>query len=95
MEHYQIIIAGSGLPEGIKAMLSSREPYTLDELDESYGDLIHFLKHKEYYILLDRVEKGEAYKAQQTDPAMIAAAQRKIDKLASELEQLQPKEEIA
>lgn len=95
MQRYKSIIDGSDLPQGIKDMLSSREPYTLDELDESYNELIYFLQHKDYYDVLDRIEKGEAFKAQQMDPAMIAKCNVRLNELAIQLEALMPKEEVA
>jgi hypothetical protein len=93
VQHYKAIIDESTLPQGIKDMLASRDPYTLDELDESYNELIHFLQHKDYYDTLDRIEKGEAFKSQQTDPAMIAKCNARLNELAIQLEALMPKEE--
>lgn len=93
VQHYRNIIDESQLPQSIKDILASREPYTLDELDESYNELIHFLQHKDYYDVLDRIEKGEAFKAQQTDPAMIAKCNIRLNELAIQLEALMPKGE--
>lgn len=93
MQRYKSIIDGSDLPQGIKDMLSILNPQTLDELDDAYHELIHFLQHKDYYDVLDRIEKGEAFKAQQTDPAMIAKCNVRLNELAIQLEALMPKGE--
>ena len=59
LERYKSIIAGSDLPQSIKDMLNDRDPETLDELDEAYAELIDILQHKNFYITLARIEKGE------------------------------------
>jgi glycyl-tRNA synthetase beta subunit len=88
MQHFHSILAASDLPQSIKDALSSREPYTLDELDDSYSELLHFLQHKHYYAVLDRIEKGVQYMAQQTDPVIIAKCKKRINELAAELDRL-------
>lgn len=93
MLYYQLIVSGSKLPESIKAMLSARDPCTIDELDEAFHELIYFLGHVDYYTTLDRIEKGEAFLAQQTEPAMIARCKARLNELAIELERYMPKEE--
>lgn len=93
MQRYKSIIDGSDLPQTIKVALSILNPQTLDELDDAYYELIHFLQHKDYYDVLDRIEKGEAFKAQQTDPAMIAKCNARLNELAIQLEALMPKGE--
>lgn len=64
-----------------------------DHYDQLWRDYAFLLKNKEYFFVLDRIEKGEQYKAQQTDQAIIAKCQKKLNELAIELEALTPKEE--
>lgn len=93
MQHYKSIVAGSNLPQSLKDTLSSRDPYTLDELDEAYAELIYMLQHEAFYITLDRIEKGEAWTAAQTEPALIAKGRARLNELAIELERHRPKED--
>jgi mevalonate kinase len=94
VQHFRNIIDESELPQSIKDMLNSREPYTLDELDESYNELIHFLQHKDYYTLLERIEKNEKWLAEQTDATTIARGRAQLNNvLAVQLNGLMPKGE--
>lgn len=93
MQHYKSIIVGSDLPQSIKDMLTSREPQTMDELDEAYAELIDILQHKDFYITLARIEKGEQMLAAETDEGKKAKYRAGLNKLAIELERYRPKED--
>jgi hypothetical protein len=94
MEHFKSIVAGSDLPQGIKDILV--QPRALHA-----GRARRILQRthtlscstRTTTTVLDRIEKGEAFKAQQTDPAMIAKCNARLNELAIQLEGLSPKEE--
>lgn len=73
-------------------MLKTIEPRTFDEaLDqlEAFGrEVHHAIKHHEYYILLERLEKGERMIEKETDPTKRIEYQRLYNQLARRLEQV-------
>lgn len=87
-EHYLRQVDGCKLPDSIKVMLRTREP-TDDEYQE-FADMLH---HCQYYTVLDRIEKGEAWIAQQTEPAMVAKGWARLRELEKELDALRPRED--
>lgn len=59
-----------------------------EHYDQLWSDYAEILKKKEYYFMLDRIEKGYAFLAAQTDTGMIEKANARIKQLAQRLEEL-------
>ena len=93
MERYRSIIDVSKLPDSMKETLKSRDPCTLDELDEAYAELIYLLRHEAYYDAIDRYEKGTALLEQEQRAAVQAKYRVRLAELANEIERLRPKGE--
>ena len=68
---------------------------TLDEMELANNELIHFLKNHKYYDLLERIEKGEAMEAAETDPVKKREYQALLKIRYAELEKIMPKESAA
>lgn len=75
--------------------LSGLGPEGWDELGAAYKQLIHALENKEYYLLLERIENGEKYVAEELDPIKKRRFQQGLDELCAKLEPLIPREESA
>ena len=98
MEHFRNLLEmekGKKLTETHYEMFKRRSIGTLDELDSAYHDLIHFLQHHEYYDTIDRIEKGEAYLSEQTDPRKQRRARERLDELKAKLAELEAREDAA
>lgn len=67
----------------------------LDDLDEAYQELIHFVQYHDYYKLLERIEKGEEMVSNETDPVKIRQYKALLAKLYIELEAKRPKGEAS
>lgn len=99
MERYNSILKGSKekgeLSQAAYDHLSAKPLNTLDELDEAYAELIHFLQNAAYYKLLERIEKGEKMRDEETDNSKRDYYTKILAGLYAELEKLIPKEEAA
>lgn len=63
---------------------------TLDELEDAARDLLHAVIHHEYYLLLDRIRKGEEFINTETDESKKKRYQEGLTKLVKQLELLKP-----
>lgn len=60
-----------------------------DMLDEFGNELVHAIQNSEYYILLERLEKGEEMIAKETDPSKKQQYQKLFDSLKQQFERLE------
>lgn len=99
VEHYGIILNGAKekgeLTQSAYDHLSAKPLNTLDELDEAYAEMIHFLQNAAYYSLIERIEKGEKMVAEENDPAKKQKYQALLQIRYAELEKLMPEESAA
>jgi len=61
---------------------------TFDEIDQAAHELLHALVNKRYYVLLDRIEKGEKMLSEESDPDKRRQYKALLEKLCRELDQL-------
>ncbi|MHA7967717.1 hypothetical protein ACX93W_26745 [Paenibacillus sp. CAU 1782] len=98
MLHFQNLLE---IEKGKKLTLTHYEMFkrrpieTLDQLDMAYHDLLHFLLNYEYYDTIDRIEKGEALYAAETDPIKRKRYKARLDELKAKLETLTLKGDAA
>lgn len=99
VERYNAIMKGANekgeLSQSAYEHLSAKPLNTLDELDEAYAELIHFLQNAAYYKLLERIEKGEKMRDEETDKSKREYYTKILASLYAELEKLIPKEDAA
>jgi hypothetical protein len=72
------------------ARLINRDFECLDDFDEPVADFIHSLKYAEYYILLDRIEKGEEMFEKETDPKKKSQLSKLLAQRIAEMEMVRP-----
>lgn len=66
-----------------------------DHFEQVFKDFIHALVNHEYYLILERIEKGEKMLAEETDKGKKVLYRAGLKKLEIELESYRPKEETA
>lgn len=84
-QHYLRQIDGCNLPDSIKVILRTREP-----TEDEYQEFVYMLQHADYYNVLDRIERGYEWIAQQTDERQISKGWVRISALEKELEEHAP-----
>ena len=75
--------------------LKSRDTQDHDELIEVVNEFIHAMIHAEYYITLERIEKGEQKIAAESDEKKKSEYRKLLNELIIKLETLIPKERSA
>jgi len=99
VERYNLILNGAKeqgeLSQAAYEHLSAKPLNTLDELDEAYAELIHFLLNAAYYKLIERIEKGEKMRDEERDKDKRDYYTKILAGLYAELEKLMPKESAA
>lgn len=83
------------LSETCYERLKSRTFEELEDLDEPMKDFIHSMENAEYYLLLDRIEKGEAMVQNETNQMQRAEYQKLLNELTAQLDGLTLKEVAA
>lgn len=68
-----------------------REIKDMDELEIAAHELVYAQQHAEYYIILDRIEKGEDMRDAETDEEKKAGYTKLLNELTQKLETLRPK----
>lgn len=75
--------------------LKSRETHDHDELIEIVNEFIYAMTHSEYYITLERIEKGEEMLAKESDEKKKSEYRKLLNELTVKLESLTPRGESA
>lgn len=68
---------------------------TFDLYQSILRDILHTARNYEYYDTLERIEKGEALLAAETDPALKKKYKARLDELKAKLNSLTLKEDAA
>lgn len=76
------------ISEGCYSSLVSREWPARGDFEQSVLDVVDALKRRDYYKLLERIEKGENLIAGEADPGRKAGYEKLLGQLLSELEGL-------
>lgn len=79
------------------ARLEGKETWdeTFDLYEQAYKDLIHAIKHHEYYKMIERIEAGEEMLKDEKDKEKADEYRDLLEQLKAKLEELTPKEETA
>ena len=75
--------------------LMDRFAHDHDELCTNVQEFIHAMIHAEYYITLERIEKGEAKIAEESDEKKKSEYRKLLNELVIKLEGLTPRGESA
>lgn len=75
--------------------LKSRDTHDHDELIEIVNEFIYAMTHAEYYITLERIEKGEQKIAEESDEIKKSEYRKLLNELIIKLDTLTPKGESA
>lgn len=76
-------------------MFKRRPLETLDQMDTAIHELLHFFLNSDYYDTIDRIEKGEALYAAETDPIKRKRYKARLDELKAKLETMTLKGDAA
>lgn len=83
------------LTSNVFVNLSLRQLADIDDIEQAYQELLHFLENHEYYDTIERIEKGEALYEAETDPNMRKRYKVRLDELKAKLDALEAKEDAA
>ncbi|WP_138752778.1 hypothetical protein [Paenibacillus sinopodophylli] len=75
--------------------LRNRALDTLEEIQGSMIELAHFMKNRDYYITIERIEHGEKLMSDELDKARRDYFAKILNELYSQLNKLMPKDEAA